>query len=930
MSSPNTGRRQNWEQQINDEITCSICQERLNEPKTLIQCSHSFCQKCLEGYQRHQFQENIIPCPQCRKQTILPVGGVAALATNYSLKNIALALPETDHPYMCQVHNRRQEHYCAVCNELLCSRCIHTELKHKQHNTHLIEDVLPTSLKALGELQQPARKVESLVENVAKQLDKEKESVRTHCSQATDDIETFFNNVAKNLEKRKRVLLSAVHKNAESKLATLDEQRQKLDESRKSAVQISENIRCLRQSRDASILTQKQILSEQIEQHCESVESLGESISQNPTMILKFADDNNIDRPLRTLGTLTEYQPDPETKYLKVKHHLAVNKDGSVHKEEYGTTVYGTAASPQVILLPASAGTNENYMYSVNQSKSVPQVTVIAASPQLPQRNVSPLYIVNQSGNATTKYLSPQDASIEPRVVKFQVGSDSRSESYEYVDSPVSLPRLPSRVPPQATPPHVQGASPSPRLPRTPLQPPPPPIPDDELPEVDLYEDLQTTELPEEDLYEDLPTTVQPPPIAEYDQVPEELYEEFVPRDEYIIVDGSPGIPDTGPSEHNTDYDKSLKDGIYDEIPGSNHPAPPLPPGYPIRKRSATLPFPDKPNTPWTPSLTQTLPPQGRYARKEAVIIEPVMVIDKLYFAPLPPHPLDPNEPQPAEQLQDGEIVHPCGVATSALRSNIVATDVHNHCLRHITADGDYFEKIGVRGNASGEFDMPTAIAIGSGNDSFMYIVDQANKRIQKLTNDGMHYDTFGKKQLKKPWGITISPINEHEIYVSDADKKRVYVYKSSGEYLPVRKIGGKKNKIKFEQPRGIAFDTPGNLLVVDYGKRCIWCISQPENELVRKIGEGYLCRPCDVAVTRSGRIAITEREENCVTIFSPEGIPIESFGRVGPEPGMFNYPCGVCSNSKGQIVVADRMNRRLQVFQIDPKKGTIAKDDTD
>ena len=55
----------------------------------------------------------------------------------------------------------------------------------------------------------------------------------------------------------------------------------------------------------------------------------------------------------------------------------------------------------------------------------------------------------------------------------------------------------------------------------------------------------------------------------------------------------------------------------------------------------------------------------------------------------------------------------------------------------------------------------------------------------------------------------------------------------------------------------------------------------------------------------------------NCISIFSPQGELIRCFGKTGSEPGMFNSPCGITMNTRGQIVIADTHNQRLQTFDL-------------
>ena len=72
---------------------------------------------------------------------------------------------------------------------------------------------------------------------------------------------------------------------------------------------------------------------------------------------------------------------------------------------------------------------------------------------------------------------------------------------------------------------------------------------------------------------------------------------------------------------------------------------------------------------------------------------------------------------------------------------------------------------------------------------------------------------------------------------------------------------------------------------------------------------------PCGVAITQKGEVIVTDHEAHCVSVFSPSGKKLRSFGKGGSGQGQFDSPHGVAVDSDGNILVADYENHRIQKF---------------
>ena len=66
-----------------DNLSCPVCYQLFKKPKYL-PCHHSYCEQCLE---KMQVQSKII-CPECRKEAIVPPGGVKDLDNNFFINRL--------------------------------------------------------------------------------------------------------------------------------------------------------------------------------------------------------------------------------------------------------------------------------------------------------------------------------------------------------------------------------------------------------------------------------------------------------------------------------------------------------------------------------------------------------------------------------------------------------------------------------------------------------------------------------------------------------------------------------------------------------------------------------------------------------------------------------------------------------------------------
>ena len=83
-------------------------------------------------------------------------------------------------------------------------------------------------------------------------------------------------------------------------------------------------------------------------------------------------------------------------------------------------------------------------------------------------------------------------------------------------------------------------------------------------------------------------------------------------------------------------------------------------------------------------------------------------------------------------------------------------------------------------------------------------------------------------------------------------------------------------------------------------------------------VGNGQFCRPWGVCCDQQGNIIVGDRSNHRIQVFDSNGMLKYKFGSDGTRPGQFNRPAGVAVTREGHVVVADKDNHRIQVLKID------------
>lgn len=179
--------------------------------------------------------------------------------------------------------------------------------------------------------------------------------------------------------------------------------------------------------------------------------------------------------------------------------------------------------------------------------------------------------------------------------------------------------------------------------------------------------------------------------------------------------------------------------------------------------------------------------------------------------------------------------------------------------------------------------------------DDVVHLFTRDRDGVVVLEPDGTVRAAWGDGLFTTPHGLTVAP--DGTVYCVDCGDHTIRRFTPDGRLLQT--IG-----------------TPGTASDTGYGRRGPTVVHL--NETVRRpAGPFNGCTNLTVAPT--GDLYVADGYGNCrVHRLSPDGELLGSFGGIGIGPGEFHLPHAICATPDGLLLVGDRENERIQVFDLD------------
>lgn len=252
-----------------------------------------------------------------------------------------------------------------------------------------------------------------------------------------------------------------------------------------------------------------------------------------------------------------------------------------------------------------------------------------------------------------------------------------------------------------------------------------------------------------------------------------------------------------------------------------------------------------------------------------------------------------------------------------------------------------------------------------------IFIADTGKQRVVVFDQDGAYVTQFGnpgtgKYEFKDPIAVTVS--EDGRVFVLSKTSKKVIIY--NGNFEPIHEmkfsndepplamtiheqrlyvttIGGimigdlQGNLISTLGRRGMApgeFQLPGGIVIGDddtiyvadslnYRVQALnkegeplWQYGQPlppDQAITYQGKDRKFGLPASIALDDSGHLYVVDGLSSEITLLNIKGERLDTIGDIGHDDGFFYYPAGVTYAGSGKLVLADKYNDRVQVFQV-------------
>ena len=242
------------------------------------------------------------------------------------------------------------------------------------------------------------------------------------------------------------------------------------------------------------------------------------------------------------------------------------------------------------------------------------------------------------------------------------------------------------------------------------------------------------------------------------------------------------------------------------------------------------------------------------------------------------------------------------GVAVSPVNCSVFVSDWSNSQIHVFDVERKHVMTFGQHGQEEGQLNYPRGIDVSANGQ--LYVANQSNHCVSVFREDGTFIRTIGQGKLHCPRDVIVH--SSGLVYVADGKNHRIAVFSQEGELFCTFGSRG-RGKGEFEWPSSVAVSPDGHhLYVSDCGNHRVQVFT-PEGQCAMDFGTGQLKRPRGLTVMSDGSVLVADRYNDCIAVFDIKG---ELVHLIAVED-----PTGLAIDSRGDLLVASETARSVYII---------------
>ncbi len=271
---------------------------------------------------------------------------------------------------------------------------------------------------------------------------------------------------------------------------------------------------------------------------------------------------------------------------------------------------------------------------------------------------------------------------------------------------------------------------------------------------------------------------------------------------------------------------------------------------------------------------------------------------------------------------------NPTGLAVDP-SGNLYVIDAANRRIQKLDGDGNFLLMWGSEGSGDGQFYFVKYQIAGVAVDSAgnVYVTDSGNYRVQKFDSAGKFLTKWGTEgsadgQFSEPGGIAIDSADN--VYVVDSRNYSIQKFDASGKFLLKWGSQGRGDgQFDFsgsDTSSMLAVDRQGLILEGDALNGRIQKFDS-SGKFISQIRmqpfQNLFLGPSSLAVDQDGNIYFMDNFSNYVVKMDGSGKYLAVWGGEGLEDGLFTHPYGVAVDAQGYVYTSDSGSNCVQKFRL-------------